>query len=153
MNTVSNSVFSKVFWITLIIKQNEHHKYGVLLHTLKVVWGALKDKQYRFIIPALLHDLGKPVVAYQKEKDISTNTYSFTDHEEKSYQIIKNWFFLSDWTKDMVRYHYLIRDISKSKKEKKVQRLQRLENSWATLSPEFIKDLEQFFIYDDYGKI
>ena len=152
MNETSNSIFGKVFWTTLLIKQNEHHRYGVFLHTLKVTWGAIKDGQFRFIVPALLHDIGKPVVAYQKPKDIPMKTYSFTDHEEKSYLMVKSWFFLSDWTKDMIRYHYLIRDISKSKKENKLERLERLEKSWAKLTPEFIEDLEQFFIYDAYGK-
>ncbi|MEA3554639.1 MAG: HD domain-containing protein [Campylobacterota bacterium] len=152
MNQTNNSIFSKVFWVTLLIKQNEYHSYGVLLHTLKVTWGAIKDRKYRFIIPALLHDIGKPIVAYQKPKDIPAKTYSFTDHEEKSYLMIKNWFFLSDWSKDMVRYHYLIRDISKCKEENKLERLKRLETSWDKLTPKFKNDLKQFLVYDEYGK-
>ncbi len=95
MNRTNNSIFSKVFWITLLFKQNEYHKYGVLLHTFKVLYGVLKARDYKFIASALFHDIGKPIVAYQKPEDILVDEYSFTDHEEKSYQIIKNWFFLS----------------------------------------------------------
>lgn len=152
MNPTNNSIFSKVFWITLLLKQNEYHKYGVLLHTLRVVYGVLKAKDYKFIASAFLHDLGKPIVAYQKEEDIEVGEYSFTDHEEKSYQIIKNWFFISSWTKDIVRYHYLIRDIGKCKQENNIDRLERLEKSWATLDDKFISHLETFLIYDDFGK-
>ena len=65
-----------------------------------------------------MHDIGKPSTAYIKNRDDADNSeYSFTDHEEKSYQIIKNWFFISEHTKKIVRYHYLIRDIKKSKVE------------------------------------
>ncbi len=152
MSNVNNSIFSKIFWHTLLIKQNNHHKYGVLLHTLKVFYGALKAKDYKFLIPALLHDIGKPIVAYQKSEDIIKDEYSFTDHEEKSYQIIKNWFFISQWTKDIVRYHYIIRDIWKCKKEGKLERLHRLQTTWDTLDEEFIAQLRVFLIYDDYGK-
>lgn len=62
------------------------------------------------LIAGLLHDIGKPVVAHQDEDDISNggNTYSFTGHEEVGYQIIKNWNFISERTKMLVRYHYLI---------------------------------------------
>lgn len=61
----------------------------------------------------------KPLVAYQKDEDKEFGKYSFTDHEERSYQLIKNWFFVSEYTKRIVRYHYLIRDIEKSKKKLK----------------------------------
>ena len=121
-------------------------------HTLKVVYGIIKDKNYKFIVAGFLHDIGKPIVAYQKNEDIVFKEYSFTDHEEKSYQIIKNWFFISRWTKDIVRYHYLIRDIWKCKKENKIERLKRLEKSWNSLDEKFINELKEFLVYDDFGK-
>jgi hypothetical protein len=147
-----NSIFCKVFWITLLFKQNKWHKHGVLGHTLKVLYGVLKAKDYKYIAVAILHDIGKPFVAYQDEEDILVGEYSFTDHEEKSYEIVKNWFFLSQWTKNLIRYHYIIRDIKNSKRKGLTKRLARLEKSWATLDKDFIKDLEKFLIYDDYGK-
>ncbi|MDB2405535.1 HD domain-containing protein [Arcobacteraceae bacterium] len=152
MFEINNSIFSKIFWITLLFKQNKWHKYGVLLHTLKVVYGVIKAKDYRFLAAALFHDIGKPSVAYQDEEDIHTGEYSFTDHEEKSYQIVKNWSFLSDWTKEIIRYHYIIRDIQNSKRKGKFARLVRLEEAYSKLDDEFIKDLEIFLKYDDYGK-
>jgi len=151
-NTTNNSIFSKIFWVTLLFKQNRWHRYGVLLHTFKVVYGVLRSKQYRFLAVALWHDIGKPFVAYQDSEDIYTGEYSFTDHEERSYLIVKNWFFLSDWTKDMIRYHYIIRDRKNSKKKGLLKRVKRLEQSWDRLDDKFIKDLEQFLIFDDYGK-
>ena len=152
MNFINNKPYSKIFWITLLFKQNKWHKYGVLLHTFKVMYGAFKAKDYKYLAAALFHDIGKPSVAYRDESDILTGEYSFTDHEEKSYQIVKNWFFLSDWTKQIIRYHYIIRDIKNSKKKGKLDRLARLEKSWNTLDDEFIKELEVFLVYDDYGK-
>ena len=109
-NNINNKITSKIFLETLFIKQNKWHRYGVLLHTLKVVYGVLKAKDYRFLASALFHDIGKPSVAYRDEEDMITGEYSFTDHEERSYQIVKNWFFLSDWTKQIIRYHYIIRE-------------------------------------------
>lgn len=53
--------------------------------------------------------------SHHKPEDIINNKYSFTDHEEISYQMIKDWPFISDYTKNLVRYHYLIRRISKAK--------------------------------------
>jgi len=140
------------FWITLLFRQNNYHRYGVLLHTLKVFYAVLKDRHFKFIIPAILHDIGKPFVAYQKPEDLLLGEYSFTDHEEKSYLIIKNWFFLSDWTKNIVRYHYLIMDIEKSTRKRNFTRLERLQKSWDSLDADFISDLEIFFKYDNLGK-
>jgi len=151
-NNINNKITSRLFLETLFIKQNKWHKYGVLLHTLKVVFAVLKAKDYKFIASALFHDIGKPNVAYRDKEDILTGEYSFTDHEEKSYQIVKNWFFLSDWTKQIIRYHYIIRDLKNSKRKGLLDRLGRLEKAWATLDGEFIKELEVFLIYDDYGK-
>ncbi|WP_187759773.1 HD domain-containing protein [Thiospirochaeta perfilievii] len=106
-----------MYWKTLLIKQNKHHRYGVLGHTLKVIFGAIKDKKYKFIVAGLLHDIGKPTVAFQKPEDIILGEYSFTDHEEVSYQMIKNWKFINNWTKNIVRYHYTIRDIEKCRRK------------------------------------
>ena len=152
LSQIKNSIFSKIFWITLLFKQNKYHKYGVLIHTLKVVLGVLKAKDFKFLAAALLHDIGKPFVAYQDKEDILVDEYSFTDHEERSYQMVKNWFILSDWTKNVIRYHYIIRDIQNSKRKGLLERLERLQKAYATLDDDFIKDLEKFLIYDDYGK-
>ena len=142
----------RVFFITLFIKQNNYHKYGVLLHTIKVMYGAFLDKKYKFIVPALLHDIGKPFVAYQKKEDIALDIYSFTNHEEKSYQIIKNWFFISSWTKDIVRYHFLIVDMKRTKEKNDIKKLQRLEKTWNSLSHDLVTDLHIFLKYDEFGK-
>ena len=152
MNFKHNKPYSKIFWITLLLKQNKWHKYGVLLHTFKVVYGVIKAKDYKFIASALFHDIGKPIVAYRDEEDMITGEYSFTDHEEKSYQIVKNWFFLSEWTKQIIRYHYIIRDLKNSKRKGNHIRLERLKRAWETLDDKFIEELEMFLIYDDYGK-
>ncbi len=99
-----------------------------------------------------MHDIGKPFVAYIKdEEDIEYNEYSFTDHEEFSYQIIKNWFFISGHTKKIVRYHYLIRDIKKSKVED-LKRYKIKKAIWETLDEDTKKELARFLIYDDLGK-
>ena len=152
MNCTCNSIFSKVFWITVLFKQNNYHKYGVLLHTLKVVYGAIKDKNYKFILPALLHDIGKPFVAYQKPTDIVLDIYSFTNHEEKSYQLIKNWFFISSWTKEIVRYHFIIRDMKRTKEKNNLEKFYILEKTWNSLDENLILDLKIFLKYDDFGK-
>jgi predicted HD phosphohydrolase len=136
----------------LFFVQNKYHQHGVLLHTLRVCYYACKAKDFKLLPTAILHDIGKPFVAYKKdEEDIEFGEYSFTDHEEKSYQIIKNWFFVSDYTKDMVRYHYLIRDIEKSKKED-LKRFAEKSKIWDGLSDEIKGDLARFLIYDDLGK-
>ena len=87
----------------------------VFLHTIRVAYYAFAHGDFKMLPTAFLHDIGKPLVAYQKEEDIALNEYSFTDHEEKSYEVIKKWRFVSDYTKQLVRYHYLIRDMSKHK--------------------------------------
>jgi len=148
-----NSIFSYPFWKTLLWKQNSHHKHGVFMHTMKVVYHTLKNKDLSLFATALLHDIGKPFVAYQKPEDIQKKEYSFTDHEEESYQIIKNWFFLSEYSKKMVRYHYLIRDISKSKKKGDIKRYEEKKLDWESLSKEEQEDLRRFLKYDDFGKV
>ena len=94
----------KSFFTTLFLTQNNHHRYSVLGHTSKLVWLVLKDGRYDFLAAALLHDVGKPLVAYQDEKDKTTGEYSFTNHEEISYHAIKHWPFVNQTTKSLVRY-------------------------------------------------
>lgn len=151
MNKTKNNFFSKPFLMTLFFIQNNWHQHGVLLHTLRVTYYCIKNKEFKLFATALLHDIGKPFVAYQKSEDIEYGEYSFTDHEEKSYELIKNWFFISDYTKDMVRYHYLIRDIKKSKKED-LPRYAVKKDIWDSLSDEMKDDLKRFLYYDDLGK-
>ena len=148
---IKNSIFSKFFWISLLWKQNKWHRHGVLIHTLRVAFYTIKAKEYKMIAAAFLHDIGKPYVAFQKGEDIETGEYSFTDHEEASYQIIKDWKFISNYTKNLVRYHYLIRDISKSKK-KDLPRFYEKSGIWDSLEEEMQEDLKRFIIYDDLAK-
>ncbi len=152
MNEVNNKIFSKPFLDSLFFTQNKWHQHGVLLHTLKVVYYTLKHGNFKMLAAALLHDIGKPFVAFKKdEEDREFDEWSFTDHEEKSYQIIKNWPFISDYTKDLVRYHYLIRDLKKSKKED-LERYAQKKPIWDALDDDLKKDLELFLHYDDLGK-
>ena len=152
MNAVKNNFYSYPFLKSLFFTQNKWHQHGVFVHTLRVTYNIIKAKEWKLLIAGLLHDIGKPSTAYKKDdEDIEFNEYSFTDHEERSYQIIKNWFFISDYTKMIVRYHYLIRDIKKSKKED----LDRYNNKieiWKTLDENIKSDLERFLLYDDLGK-
>jgi len=149
---VNNSFFSKPFLRSLFFVQNKWHQHGVFIHSLRVIYYTLKAGRLELFATALLHDLGKPSTAYIKdEEDIEFNEYSFTDHEERSYQLIKNWFFISDYTKNMVRYHYLIRDIKKSYTEDK-SRYDVKKEIWDSLSHDMQKDLEIFLRFDDLGK-
>ena len=152
MNKTENKFFSKPFLKSLFFVQNKWHQHGVLLHTLRVLYNVIKAGDYRFIATAILHDIGKPSTAFKKdEEDIEFNEYSFTDHEERSYQIIKNWTFISDFTKNIVRYHYLIRDIKKSKKED-LSRFAKKQDIWDSLDENLKEDLAIFLVYDDLGK-
>ncbi len=152
MNEINNKFYSKPFLKSLLITQNKWHQHGVFLHTLRVVYYALKAGEKKFFAAALLHDIGKPFTAFVKdEEDREFNEYSFTDHEERSYQIIKNWSFISEYTKDMVRYHYLIRDINKSKKED-LERYALKQDIWDSLDEEMQEDLRRFLVYDDAAK-
>ena len=144
-------VFRKEFFITLFIKQNNYHKYGVLLHTLALMVHAIKDKQYKMIPAALLHDIGKPVIAFQDEKDKNTGEYSFHNHEELSYQLIKNW-KISDYTKKLVRYHYLIRGMAKAKQKNQMGKYKRMKRSYDSLDNGFKKELKLFMKFDDLAK-
>ncbi|MFZ2967591.1 MAG: HD domain-containing protein [Sulfuricurvum sp.] len=147
-----NPVFGKVFWTTLLFTQNRYHRYGVLGHTLKVAYMALKHSQYRFIIPALLHDIGKPFCAYQDEEDQRDGTYSFTNHEELSWHIIRRCPLISQRTKELVRYHYLVRDIEVSTRKGKLARLRRIQRRWDSLSTQMQGELKLFLLLDDAGK-
>lgn len=152
MMQVNNKVFSKAFLCSLFFVQNKWHQHGILLHTLRVFYYTVKAGEYKMLPAALLHDIGKPFTAYVKdEEDIEYNEYSFTDHEEKSYQIIKNWFFLSDYTKQLVRYHYLIRDITLSK-ERDIVRYEAKKKIWESIPLELQKDVQKFMELDDLGK-
>ncbi|UCN01265.1 HD domain-containing protein [Sulfurimonas sp. SWIR-19] len=152
MNTVNNKIFSYAFLDSLFFTQNKWHQHGVLVHTLRVTYYALKAGDFKFFAAALLHDIGKPFVAYKKDaEDYEFHEWSFTDHEEKSYQIIKNWPFISEYTKKIVRYHYLIRDIKKSKKEDLPRYAQKKE-IWDALDEDLQEDLQRFLHYDDLGK-
>jgi predicted HD phosphohydrolase len=150
----------KSFLITLFIKQNKYHKYSVLGHTLSVARQAIKNKRYDLIASAIFHDIGKPVVAHQRDiEDQLNGTYSFTGHEEKSYQIIKNWFFLSERTKLIVRHHYLItgmasdyRKYIKTNEERFVESYQNRFKIWSSLDKSFQEQLLIFKIFDDNGK-
>ena len=101
---------------------------------------------------AIFHDIGKPSTAFVKdEEDRKFNEYSFTDHEEKSYQIIKNWFFVGEYTKSLVRYHYLIRDINLSK-TRNTKRYEEKKSTWESLGADMKDDLALFLKFDDMGK-
>ncbi|DAB27833.1 MAG: phosphohydrolase [Sulfurimonas sp. RIFOXYD12_FULL_33_39] len=152
MNLTNNTFFSKEFLKSLFFIQNKWHQHGVLIHTLRVTYNILKAGDFKFFAAGLLHDIGKPFCAYKKDaEDMEFGEYSFSDHEEKSYQIIKNWFFISDYTKQIVRYHYLIRDLIKSKEED-LPRYESKKKIWDTLNSDIKKDLEKFLLYDDLGK-
>ena len=145
-------VLKKEFYITLFIKQNKWHRYGVLLHTFAVAFLILKAKEYKMLAAAFLHDIGKPYVAYQNEKDKITNEYSFHNHEEMSYQIIKKW-KISSYTKNLVRYHYLLRGMQKAREKNHFGRYNRMKRAFDKLDISFVEELELFMKFDDLGKI
>jgi len=152
MNKTNNKILSKPFLDSLFFTQNKWHQHGVLMHTLRVFYHTLKAREYKMLAAALLHDIGKPFSAFKKDQeDWDFDEWSFTDHEERSYQIIKKWPFISDYTKNLVRYHYLIRDIKKSKKEDP-KRYEEKKAIWDSLDDDMHRDLERFLRYDDLGK-
>lgn len=149
---INNSIFSKAFLDSLFFTQNKWHQHGVFMHTLRVTYYALKGSGFKFLGAGLLHDVGKPFSAFKKdEEDFEFHEWSFTDHEERSYQIIKNWPFVSEYTKSIVRYHYLIRDIKKSKKND-LERYAQKSAIWDALDESMQEDLREFLVYDDAGK-
>lgn len=145
-------ILKKEFFTTLFIKQNKWHKFGVLLHTLAVVFHTFKAKKYKMIPAAFLHDIGKPYVAFQDENDKITNEYSFYNHEEISYQIIKDW-KVSPYTKKLVRYHYLLRGMQKAFEKNHMARYFRMKRAYESLDEDFICDLKLFMKFDDLGKM
>ena len=147
-----NRILKKEFFITLCCIQNKWHRYGVFRHTIMVVYHAIKAKQYKMISAGFLHDIGKPLVAYQDEEDIELGEYSFTNHEEISYQIIKNWPFISLYTKNLVRYHYLLRGMKNAKRKEQLAKYNRMKRSYEKLNKDFIEDLKLFLVFDDLAK-
>lgn len=149
---IKNRIFSKAFLDSLFFTQNKWHQHGVFMHTLHVTYHIVKARNFRFFTAGLLHDVGKPFTAFKKdEEDFEFHEWSFTDHEERSYQIIKNWPFISEYTKSIVRYHYLIRDIRKSKKEDFNRYIDK-QAIWESLDERMQADLALFLEYDDAGK-
>lgn len=140
-----------VILLTTFWKQNSYHQHGVLIHTLRVTWNIIKYRHWQMVPAALLHDLGKPASAHQKPEDIINNEFSFTNHEERSYEMIKDWWFISDYTKHLVRHHYLIRRMGKAK-QKGLSEYSSLKSTWDSFTPEFQKDLANFLKCDDLGK-
>ena len=152
MSEINNKILSRAFLDSLLFTQNKWHKHGVLVHTLRVTYYAIKAEGLKFLAAGLLHDVGKPFTAWKKdEEDRKFDEWSFTDHEERSYQIIKDWPFISEYTKKIVRYHYLIRDIKKSKTED-YERYIAKQAIWDTLDAKMHEDLRRFLLYDDAGK-
>lgn len=152
MSEINNKIFSYAFLNSLFCTQNKWHQHGVFVHTLRVTYYALKGGGFKFLAAGLLHDVGKPYSAFKKDdEDYEFDEWSFTDHEERSYQIIKSWPFVSEYTKNIVRYHYLIRDIRKSKTEN-IKRHVIKQAIWDSLDDTMHKDLHQFLEYDDRGK-
>ena len=145
-------MLKKEFFITLCCIQNKWHRYGVFRHTIMVVYHVFKAKQYKMISAGFLHDIGKPFVAYQDEEDIILGEYSFTNHEEISYRIIKNWPFVSRYTKNLVRYHYLLRGMENAKRKKQLGKYNRMKRFYDKLDYKFIDDLKQFLVFDDLAK-
>ena len=148
-----NRIFRKEFFITLFIKQNKWHRYSVLVHTLMVAYYAIKAKHYKMITAGLLHDIGKPVLAYQGENDRLTGQYSFTNHEEIGYQMIKKVPFISDYTKNLVRYHFLIRGMDIAQRKGYEGRYRRMKRIYDSLDDSFVEDLKLFLEFDDLAKV
>ena len=149
-----NTMLSKHFWKSLLYRQNDHHRFGVFRHTLMVTYHLLKAKEHKMVMAALLHDIGKPFTAKPDAKDIARGRgeLSFTNHEELSYQIIKNWHFIGEYTKLIVRHHYLIRGMSKAKEKGQFEKHRRLQRVWNNLSEEMKADLAIFLKADDAAK-
>lgn len=144
-------ILRKEFFITLFIKQNNWHKHSVLGHTMKLVYYAIKNKKFNMITAGILHDIGKPIIAFQDEKDETTGEYSFHNHEEISYVIVKNW-PISEFSKKLVRYHYLIRGMKKAKEKNQMGKYNRMKRSYESLDANFVHELKIFLKFDDLAK-
>lgn len=149
-----NTIIDKNFWKSLLYRQNDYHRYGVFRHTMMVAYHLFKAKEHRLLPASILHDFGKPFTAKPDAKDIARGRgeMSFTNHEELSYLIIKEWSFISDYTKQVVRHHYLIRGMAKAKQKGEVPKLRRLQRVWNGLSQEMKDDLVIFLKADDLAK-
>ena len=145
---------TKAFLTTMFIKQNKYHNHSVIGHTIKVVFELIKMQRYDLVAAGFLHDIAKPLSAYQDEGDILTGEYSFTNHEIFGYHMIKNWptWLVSDYSKNIVRHHYLIRGLHKSKKKNNIPKYKRLKRIWDKLDNNFKVDLSVFMTADDLGK-
>jgi len=148
--------YGKAFWTTMLWHQNKWHLHGVTVHTLKVMYHVIKKGRLDLLPAALLHDIAKPITAYHDADDIKggCKDYSFTNHEELSYRIIKNWpnWLISDYNKNIVRYHYHIRGMHKAKLKNKIGKYNRYKRDWDRLDLDFKKDLGVFLACDDLGK-
>ncbi len=149
-----NTIYKKNFWKSLLYRQNNHHNHGVFWHTFWVTYYLIKNKHYKMIAAGILHDIGKPLVAKADAKDIAKGEgeLSFTNHEEISYLMIKDWKFLSAYSKQIVRHHYLVRSMSKAKEKGETLKHRRLQRRWDGLSKDVQIDLVDFFKCDDLGK-
>jgi predicted HD phosphohydrolase len=145
-------------FITTFWKQNKWHKHGVFIHTLGVVISAIRSGDFNMIPAAFLHDLGKPLLA-TRDDDKDELSYSFKGHEEGSYEVIKSWKFISKYTKELVRWHYLIRGKAKAKEkyektgdESYLKEYERQQKIWDSLDKKVQEDLKKFLRHDDRGK-
>ncbi len=149
-----NTILNKNYWKSLLYRQNDHHRYGVFRHSIMVGYHLFRAKEYRLIPASIFHDFGKPFTAKPDAKDIQRGRgeMSFTNHEELSYQIIKEWRLLSAYTKEVVRHHYLIRGMAKAKQKGQDAKYRRLKRVWDGLSDELKDDLAIFLKADDLAK-
>ncbi len=143
----------KAFLTTMFIKQNAYHAHSVIGHSIKVTYELIKKGRWDLVPAGILHDIAKPLSAYQDDEDIEEGLgyYSFTNHEVFGYLMIKDLPFISDYTKDIVRYHYHIRAIGKEKLRNPAK-YRRLLREWGKLSDTLKDDLKVFLIADDLGK-
>jgi len=119
-----------------------------------VAYHLIKAKEYKLIPAATMHDFGKPFTAKPDKDDIARGNgeLSFANHEAISYLVIKNWGFVSGYSKEIVRHHYLIRGMGKAKKKNELPKYRRLKRTWDGLSLEMKKDLAIFLKADDLAK-
>ena len=150
-----NKILSKPFLKTLFWHQNKWHAHGVLGHTLKVMWVLTKKGRLDLLPAALLHDIAKPYTAYHDKEDIAggCKDYSFTNHEELGYHIVKDWKWIGKRTKDIIRYHYHIRGMKKAKERGLIGKYNRYKRGWDKLPTNMKVDLGVFLKADDLGKV
>lgn len=147
---------NKDFFTAMFIKQNKYHAHSVLGHTVKVAYHLIRKGRWDLVPAGILHDIAKPLSAYQDADDIAEGKgyLSFTNHEVFGYHILKDcpsW-LISDYTKNIVRHHYLIRGMYKAKKKGNYAKYRRLRRIWDKLDKTFKADLGTFMAADDEGK-